>query len=73
LGEIRAQKASVPVTENYISSGWIGGALSDTSRNLPFVLNLGVLAAGLFVTVIFYRKNPRTEIVKDALIDTIPH
>jgi hypothetical protein len=38
--------------------GWIGGVLSEASRNLPFVLNLGVLAAGLIVTIVFYRKSP---------------
>jgi len=36
--------------------GWIGGFLSDISRNLPFVLNLFLLAAGLLITMIYYRK-----------------
>jgi len=36
--------------------GWIGGLLSGISRNLPFVLNLALLAAGLCITMIFYRK-----------------
>jgi MFS family permease len=35
--------------------GWIGGFLSDISRNLPFVLNLFLLAAGILVTYIHYR------------------
>ena len=35
--------------------GWIGGFLSDISRNLPFVLNLFLLAAGILVTCIHYR------------------
>jgi MFS family permease len=37
--------------------GWIGGVLSDISRNLPFVLNLFLLAAGILVTYIHYRKD----------------
>jgi len=36
--------------------GWIGGMLSDISRNLPFVLNLVILAIGLIITLIYYRK-----------------
>jgi len=36
--------------------GWIGGMLSDISRNLPFVLNLFILAIGLVITLIYYRK-----------------
>jgi MFS family permease len=39
--------------------GWIGGFLSDISRNLPFVLNLCLLAIGFLVTFIYYLKNPR--------------
>jgi MFS family permease len=39
--------------------GWIGGLLSDISRNLPFVLNLCLLAVGFFVTFFYYLKNPR--------------
>jgi MFS family permease len=34
--------------------GWIGGILSDISRNLPFVLNMIVLAAGFIVTLVYY-------------------
>ena len=36
--------------------GWIGGLLSEISRNLPFVLNLIILAAGLIITLIYYRR-----------------
>ena len=38
--------------------GWIGGLLSEISRNLPFVLNLTLLGIGIAVTLIFYHKNP---------------
>ena len=36
--------------------GWIGGMLSELSRILPFILNLCLLAAGFFVTMIFYAR-----------------
>jgi len=36
--------------------GWIGGFLSDISRNLPFVLNIIVLTVGIVVTLVYYRK-----------------
>jgi len=36
--------------------GWIGGILSDMSRNLPFVLNLVILSVGIVITLIYYRK-----------------
>ncbi|MCL2809336.1 MAG: MFS transporter [Treponema sp.] len=36
--------------------GWIGGILSDISRNLPFVLNMVFLLAGIIITLIYYRK-----------------
>jgi len=36
--------------------GWIGGILSDISRNLPFVLNMTILAVGIIVTLTYYRK-----------------
>ncbi|MDR0554075.1 MAG: MFS transporter [Treponema sp.] len=39
--------------------GWIGGALSDISRNLPFILNLCLLAAGFLITFCYYLKNSR--------------
>ena len=35
--------------------GWIGGLLSDISRNLPFALNLTLIAAGVTVTLIHFR------------------
>lgn len=37
--------------------GWIGGLLSDISRNLPFVLNLVLLTAGMVITYLYYHKN----------------
>jgi MFS family permease len=37
--------------------GWIGGMLSNISRNFPFVLNLFILAVGFGITLIYYRKN----------------
>jgi len=37
--------------------GWIGGMLSDISRTLPFVLNLGFLCAGFCITMVYYRRN----------------
>jgi len=36
--------------------GWIGGMLSDISRNLPFVLNLVFLVIGMILTLAYYRK-----------------
>jgi len=37
--------------------GWIGGFLSDISRNLPFILNLLILAIGIIITLVYYRKS----------------
>ena len=37
--------------------GWIGGFLSDISRNLPFALNMTLLAAGIVITLLYYHKN----------------
>nr|AGS52539.1 major facilitator superfamily MFS_1 [uncultured bacterium contig00023] len=37
--------------------GWIGGFLSDISRNLPFALNLFVLLAGIAITFVYYTRN----------------
>ena len=34
--------------------GWIGGILSDISRNLPFILSLVLLAIGFCVTLVYY-------------------
>jgi MFS family permease len=39
--------------------GWIGGLLSGISRNLPFVLNIALLAAGILVTLFYYAGNSR--------------
>jgi len=39
--------------------GWIGGILSDISRTLPFVLNLGFLITGFCVTMVYYKRNPQ--------------
>jgi hypothetical protein len=36
--------------------GWIGGALSDISRNLPFALNMFLLATGIVITLLYYHK-----------------
>ena len=36
--------------------GWIAGLLSSVSRNLPFVLNLCLLAGGVCVTIAYYLK-----------------
>jgi MFS family permease len=38
--------------------GWIGGLLSGISRDLPFVLNIGLLLIGIAVTLIYYVLNP---------------
>jgi hypothetical protein len=38
--------------------GWLGGFLSDISRNLPFILNLFLIASGVLVTYLYYLKNP---------------
>ena len=37
--------------------GWIGGMLSTISRNLPFVLNLTLIAIGIILTLIYYKNN----------------
>ena len=37
--------------------GWFAGFLSDMSRNLPFVLNLILLAAGIVITFLHYHRN----------------
>jgi MFS family permease len=41
--------------------GWIGGLLSGVSRNLPFVLNIGLLLTGILVTLIFYKRRDENE------------
>jgi MFS family permease len=37
--------------------GWIGGFLSDISRNYPFALSMILLAAGVVITFLYYHKN----------------
>jgi len=37
--------------------GYIGGLLSDISRMLPFVLNIGLLLLGILATSLFFRKS----------------
>ncbi|MCL2243359.1 MAG: MFS transporter [Treponema sp.] len=37
--------------------GWIGGILSDISRNLPFILNIAILVTGIVITMVYYRKS----------------
>jgi MFS family permease len=41
--------------------GWIGGFLSEISRVLPFVLNIGLLGTGFLVTLAYYAKAPGAE------------
>ena len=36
--------------------GWIGGILSDVSRNLPFVMNMVIILIGIALTLVYYRK-----------------
>jgi len=36
--------------------GWIAGILSDISRNFPFMLNMVILAFGIVITLVYYRK-----------------
>jgi MFS family permease len=38
--------------------GWIGGLLSELSRNLPFVMNLALICVGIATTLIYYRARP---------------
>jgi Na+/H+ antiporter NhaD/arsenite permease-like protein len=40
--------------------GWIGGLLSSVSRNLPFVLNMALLLAGMVITALHYSKPDQT-------------
>jgi len=35
--------------------GWIGGILSEISRNLPFVMSMVILTIGLIITFVYYR------------------
>ena len=43
--------------------GWIGGLLSGISRNLPFILNIFLLASCVIVTLIYYGKKHDAEAV----------
>ena len=38
--------------------GWIGGLLSDISKNLPFVLNIFIIVVGILITYFYYLKHP---------------
>ena len=38
--------------------GWIGGYLSSISRSLPFILTACILALGILVTLVHYRRQP---------------
>jgi len=46
--------------------GWIGGMLSGVSRNLPFILNLFLLAAGFCATCAYYGKYDKAEELRGA-------
>ena len=37
--------------------GWIGGILSQVSRVYPFILNIGFLLIGIFITILYYSKH----------------
>ena len=39
-----------------IPFGWIGGLLSDISKNLPFTLNLTLICIGIIVTLVYFKK-----------------
>jgi MFS family permease len=45
--------------------GWLGGFLSDISRNLPFVLNMVLLIGGISLTLFYYhfKKDHSSEII----------
>jgi len=49
----------VIVTAATAPFGWIGGILSEMSRNLPFILNLLLLSLGFLFTLIQYAKKDR--------------
>jgi MFS family permease len=42
--------------------GWIGGILSEISRDLPFILNLCLLGISVLITLIYYAKNPASPV-----------
>ena len=41
--------------------GWIGGLLSEMSRDFPFVLNIGLLVLGIAVILVYYNKKSINE------------
>jgi MFS family permease len=53
--------ALLQMTIMFISApfGWIGGLLSGVSRNLPFVMNMFILGAGILVTLLYYKGRNR--------------
>jgi len=56
----RAQ-AMIKVMIMFVSApfGWIGGLLSNMSRELPFVMNLVIMVAGATGALLYYRKEQR--------------
>ncbi|GHU22600.1 hypothetical protein FACS1894164_05290 [Spirochaetia bacterium] len=58
----KAERARVMAIQHMIIMGvtapfgWIAGILSSISRSLPFVLTIILLAAGIGVTMLYYRK-----------------
>lgn len=60
----RAERARVMAIQHMIIMiattpfGWIGGILSGINRAFPFVLNIALLAAGIVVTLAYYRRKP---------------
>jgi MFS family permease len=55
--------ALLQMTIMFVSApfGWIAGILSGISRNLPFVLNTVLLATGIVLTSLYYRRNQKPE------------
>jgi len=50
----------VMVTAAMAPFGWIGGILSEISKNLPFILNLILLTSGLLFTIFYYTAAKKT-------------
>lgn len=48
--------------------GYIAGVLSDISRDLPFILSIGLLLLGILMTSMYYRKN--SDIATDTASNT---
>ena len=38
--------------------GWIGGLLSEMSRDFPFILNIGLLLLGVVIIFVYYNQQP---------------